>query len=53
MDPPAGTPSAIATSPDAGAAAAGSPAGAWEATGVVSAASGGESPAPLPADACC
>jgi hypothetical protein len=42
-----------ATPPDAGAAAAGSPAGAWEAAGAVLAASGGGSPTPLPADACC
>jgi hypothetical protein len=52
-DPSAGISSVAATPPDAGAAAAGPPAGAWEAAGVVSAATRGGMPAPLPADACC
>jgi hypothetical protein len=39
--------------PDAGAAAAGPPAGAWEDAGVVLAAAWGGLLAPLSADACC
>jgi hypothetical protein len=52
-DPPIGASSATATPLDAGAATAGPPAGAWEAAGVVLAAAGGGSLAPLLADACC
>jgi hypothetical protein len=51
--PPAGTFFAATTLPNAGAAVAGSPAGAWEAAGVVLAAAGGGSPTQLPADAYC
>jgi hypothetical protein len=53
VDPPAGTSFVAATPPDAGAAAAGSPAEAWEAAGVVLAAAEGGPPTPLPADSCC
>ena len=52
-EPPAGTSSAAATPTDAGATAAGSSAGAWEAAGAVLAVTRGGSPVPLPADACC
>jgi hypothetical protein len=52
-DPSAGTSSATATPPDAGAAAAGSPAGAWEAVGAVLAAAGSGPLAPPSADSCC
>jgi hypothetical protein len=52
-DPPAGTFSAAATPPDAGATAARSPAGAWEAGGAVLAAAGSRPPAPPSADPCC
>jgi hypothetical protein len=48
-DPPAGTSSATAMPPDAGAAAAGSLTGAWEAAGAVLATAEGGSPAPLSA----
>jgi hypothetical protein len=51
-DPLAGTSSTVTTLPDAGAAAAGFLAEAWEAAGAVLALAGGGSPAPLPADAC-
>jgi hypothetical protein len=50
VDPPAGTFFADAMPPDAGAAATGSPAGAWEASGAVLAAAGSEPPAPPLAD---
>jgi hypothetical protein len=53
VDPPAGTFSASATLPDAGATTAGSPAGAWEAGGAVLAAAGSGPPAPPSADPCC
>jgi hypothetical protein len=52
-DPLAGASSVAAKPPNAGAAAAGSLAGAWEAAGVVSAAAEGGTLAPLPSDACC
>jgi hypothetical protein len=52
-DPPARTFSAAATPPNAGATAAGSPAGAWEAGGAILAASGSRPPAPPSADSCC
>jgi hypothetical protein len=48
-----GVTSATTTPLDAGAAAAGSPAGAWEATGAVLAATRGGSLAPPSADSCC
>jgi hypothetical protein len=53
-DPPAGTSStATATPPDTGAAAAGSPAGAWEAAGTVLAVAGSGPSAPPSADSYC
>jgi hypothetical protein len=52
-DPLVGTSSATATPPDAGAAAAASPAGAWEGVGAVLAAPRGGPPAPPSADSCC
>jgi hypothetical protein len=52
-DPPAGIFSTAATPPDAGATAAGSPAGAWEAGGTVLAAAGSGPPTPPSVDPCC
>jgi hypothetical protein len=52
-DPLAGTFSAAVMPPDAGATAAGSPAGAWEADGAVLAAAGSGPPAPPSADPGC
>jgi hypothetical protein len=52
-DPPARTFSTAVTLPDAGATAAGSPAGAWEAGGAILAAAGSGPPAPPSADSCC
>jgi hypothetical protein len=53
VNPPAGISSATVTPPDAGAAAAGSSAGAWEDVGAVLAAVGGVPPAPPLVDSCC
>jgi hypothetical protein len=52
-DPLAGTFSAAATLPDAGATAAGSPAGAWEAGDAVLAAAGSGPLTPPSADSYC
>jgi hypothetical protein len=52
-NPPSGTFSAAATPPDAGATAAGSPVGAWEAGGTILAAAGSGPPTPPSADSCC
>jgi hypothetical protein len=52
-DPPARTSSAAATPLDASVAAAGSPAGAWEAAGAVLEAAGVRLPAPPSADSYC
>jgi hypothetical protein len=51
--PAAGIFSATATPLDAGATAAGSLAGAWEAGGAVPTAAGSRQPAPPSADSCC
>jgi hypothetical protein len=51
-DPPAGTFSAATMPPNAGATAAGSPAGAWEAGGAVLATAESGPPAPPSADPC-
>jgi hypothetical protein len=53
MDPLAETSSTAEMPPDAGVAAAGSPAGVREAAGAILAAAEGGPPAPPSADSCC